>query len=656
MVARAAGDGVGLDLDGQSLRYYDGPAFVGLPRGRLGAHGAAVRAEELVLTERILADAYGAQTPPYLDSAEPLWTGDYPGEFRSLTPTRAGYVHRAAGANPLLEPSGWFSQASRSRFDFQTDRTGARGLLLESRYPMWRTDQPDGQQATVEYDQFGLLPIRVTNAAALTTTADYDYRVLQPRSVADANGGEQRLTFTPLGMLATSAVTGRTATEGDQARPSTRLEYAWSAYDDSPPNARQPLHVRTIRQIYRDTDVDVPTPECDETTTTVEYADGFGRPLQTRKQADPVGFGDARGAGVLTSDPTGDFAGTPRPPDVENVAVSGWQVYDNKGRVIEVFEPFFSTGWDYGASDAAAAGRKVTTSYDPLGRTLSVTMPDGAEQRVVLGVPGTIAAPDLSDPRVYEPTPWESYTYDANDNAGRTHPEASAAYRHHHDTPSSVRIDARERVVERIARNREAPTAAGDPLPAIEELRTRTAYDNRGNVVEIVDALGRSTVRNAHDLANRALRVLSIDAGLRSTVYDAGAAPVEQRDGSGALIAAGIRPAQSPDPDVGPRWRPRARHARRADGVRRRGNPRSGGGRARAAAGRILSRPALALVGRRRVAHVRSLRLRRRGARETSPCRGRFPAREPGGAIPRGLERAVRDAARRRRLRYRHPL
>ena len=45
-----------------------------------------------------------------------------------------------------------------------------------------------------------------------------------------------------------------------------------------------------------------------------------------------------------------------------NVVVSGWQVYDNKGRVVEKYEPFFAQGWDYQPpSDAQARteGRDV---------------------------------------------------------------------------------------------------------------------------------------------------------------------------------------------------------------------------------------------------------------------------------------------------------
>ena len=48
---------------------------------------------------------------------------------------------------------------------------------------------------------------------------------------------------------------------------------------------------------------------------------------------------------------------------------------------------------------------------------------------------------DLTNPDQYTPTPWETYRYDNNDNAGRTHPDRSAAWSTHWNTPSSDLLD-----------------------------------------------------------------------------------------------------------------------------------------------------------------------------------------------------------------------
>src|SRR5439155_12527097 len=138
----------------------------------------------------------------------------------------------------------------------------------------------------------------------------------------------------------------------------------------------------------------------------------------------------------------GDAVGQRVPAGTKTVVVSGWQIYDNKGRVVEKYEPFFSTGWDYAEPTDTERGQKATMFYDPRGHVIRTLNPDGSEQRVVYGVPGTTAAPDLSNPAQFEPTPWEVYTYDANDNAGRTHPAESQGYKSHWNTPASIVVDA----------------------------------------------------------------------------------------------------------------------------------------------------------------------------------------------------------------------
>ena len=330
--------------------------------------------------------------------------------------------------------------------------------------------------------------------------------------------------------------------------PACAWNIGFLAFENSPPANRQPIFVRTIRHIHHDTELDVPLPERDETITTLEYSDGFGRLLQTRTQGEEVRFGDEHfggGEAVLPAKQSdgagGDVVGRRNTDKVKpNVVVSGWQIYDNKGQVVEKYEPFFSEGWDYGQPDESKTGQKVAMFYDPRGHTIRTLNPDGSEQRVIYGVPGTIAAPDLAHPEIFEPTPWEAYTYDANDNAGRTHPAVSATYQHHWNTPASILIDALGRTIEAVERNRDAPANPGDPLPPIQELVTRTTYDIRGNVLTITDALGREAFHNhVYDYANRNLRIDSIDAGLRKTVLDAAGGVIEQRDSKGALILHG---------------------------------------------------------------------------------------------------------------------
>ena len=551
-IRAAAGDPTRLRVVGQTLSYYDGNAFEGLPLGKVGTHGASMRTESLVLTPEIVQEAYKSgdavtsppELPPYLDPSRAgdtsQWPTEYPDRWKQHLAPFAGFLFRQGDPDVV---DGYFSITSRHEYD-------ARGLVTMQRDPL-------GIDTHIGYDDFGLLPTKVTNAVGLETTAEYDYRVLQPVRMEDANGNEQAFVFSPLGLLREQYVRGSrdgngAVQEGDDQKPSLRLEYDFLAFTNSPPDDRQPVWVRSIRRIYHDTDTDVPSGRGDETIETVEYSDGFGRLVQTRAQAEDVIFGDAVfGSGVLPAtqgDPTtrDEVTGTHN-TDLSNpnVVVSGWQTYDNKGQVVEAYEPFFAQGWDYLSREEAVTlpgtggpdlfGQKVTHFYDPRGQVVRSVNPDGSEQRVIYGVPGTIAAPDLSDPNSFEPTPWEAYTYDAGDNAGRTHGQTAQAYSHYWNTPASIEIDALGRTVRAVERNRSHGTAPDGPF---DEYITRSTYDIQGNLLTVTDALGRLAFRYTYSLVPESppLRIESIDAGLRRVMIDAAGREVERRDSKGALI------------------------------------------------------------------------------------------------------------------------
>ncbi|MCI0698184.1 FG-GAP-like repeat-containing protein [candidate division KSB1 bacterium] len=502
-------------ITGQTLNFYDGPAFQGLPFGQIGDYGALMRSESVVLTDDILQAAYDNVQPPYLQlSATPNWTADYPEEFRTLLPARAGYVYHTGGEYA----TGYFAVTQQQRYDFQDDHLNARGLVKATRDPL-------GRETTITYDSFHLFPAMVTDPVGLITAAVYDYRVLQPKEVTDPNGNRSAFAFTPLGLLESTAVMGKTGENvGDTLEvPGTRLKYDFLAFAER----EQPISVHTVKRVHHVNDTDVPLPGRDETIETVEYSDGFGRLLQTRTQAEEVFFGDQNfGDSGLPNDQSrhGDAIGKQRAAnEPSHVIVSGWQTYDNKGRVVEKYEPFFSSGFDYAPPADKQFGRKATMFYDPRGQVIRTLNPDGAEQRVIYGVPV-----DLADPEKFMPTPWETFTYDANDNAGRTHAALSGKYANHWNTPASALIDALGRTIKTVNRNGANPVTAW--------FITHSTYDIRGNLLTVTDALGRVAFKHVYDLTNHVLRIESIDAGLRRTVLDVMGNAIEGRDSKGTLV------------------------------------------------------------------------------------------------------------------------
>ena len=493
----AADAGGMLRVIGHRRTYYDGLAHVGLELGRLGQSGLLSRVESLAATDEFLDDLFDGARPPYLE-ATPAWTDEYPEAFRGQPPL-AGY-RRYTDGEVTGSPGGYFITTASHAYD-------PRGLPVATRDPM-------GAETRTEYDRFGLLVTAATDPADLVTRAVNDYRILRPRELTDVNGNVTAVAFSPGGFVVARFVRGRNG-EGDATTPSVTMEYDLLAFHQR----REPISVRTVRRLHHDTATDVSEPERSATIVAVEYSDGFGRLLQTRTQAEDMLFGsEGFGGEVIPAEPGSLAPASIGRSAADDVAVSGWQVYDNKGRVVERYEPFFAHGFAYAPPGDSELGQKAVIFYDPRGRAIRTANPDGSEELVVLGVPVDLAHPD-----VYTPTAWETFTYDANDNAGRTHPDTAAAYSDHWNTPASIEVDGLDRTVVAIARTN------------TEELRTRSSYDIQGNLVAITDALDRVAFRYRFDLLQRPWRTDSIDAGHHDTVIDALGNPIESRDAKGAL-------------------------------------------------------------------------------------------------------------------------
>jgi RHS repeat-associated protein len=522
----------------QEIQYFDGPAFSGAPLGQIEGHGAVTRVEQLIVTNQILAQAFSGATPFYFTGAPPA--PEYPAGFVAAAPKHAGYVERRAPTFPQ-HVAGYFAVTKQQRYDFQTAGGGSRGLVLEQRDPL-------GHALVSQFDAQELRPVLVTDALGFTSRAEYDPRTFLPIRIHDRNDAVTEYGYTPLGAVASIARLGRPGDKGDTtAIPGTELVYDYLAFVQR----GQPISVHATQRIYHVLDPPSDAARADDVLAKREYSDGFGRLLQTRTLAEDVLYAD--GAGLpIDQAANGPAVGTARGAgDPANVAVSGWQVYDNKGRIVEQYEPYFARGWDYQPPDAQSLGERTRLYYDARGLTTRIVHPDGSERRIVLGVPTT-----LSTPESFAPTPWESYVYDENDNAARSTitdengaavPSASLNVPATHlDTPQSFEVDALGRTVRHVARNGRDPVdGSGNPQWFV----TQSVYDIRGNLTQVLDAENRVAFSNVFDLAAtaRAWRRESIDGGARIVVLDAAGDPVEQRDGKQALTLRTFDPLRRPD-------------------------------------------------------------------------------------------------------------
>jgi RHS repeat-associated protein len=506
----------GAKLISHVLNHYDGPAFEGRRDGKVGPYGALTRSETLVFRAEELNKAFSNRRPAYLGGSANLPAGAPQGFGSDL-----GY-HRENRA-PYV--TGYYADTQRRRYDFQeTNANIPHGLGAWPQQGIATAMQESRRNTTtILPDRYWLLPELVRDAAGLETSATYNYRVMQPEVVTEVNGNRTNFRFNAQGLLKKQWLVSRDGQQGGtETEPDVEFVYDFLAYDRTRDNVQpQPIYAHVKQRLWHASDN-----LGDERIEAREYSDGFGRLLQKRAQAEELVLGESGDDVGLP----GEAGTTPRPVvgqrGGDRKIISGWQVYDNKGKVAEKYEPFFSSGWDYEAQ-ASESLKHVELYYDPRGQVIRTLNLDGSEQRVILGIPY-----DLTTPQDFAPTPWETYSYDANDlasitNASNGSPLASRVPTNHHFTPSSALLNAQGKVIAQISRNGSNAT---------EWHLTRSRYDVRGNLIEIIDAMGRLAFQHAYDLHNRQLMVNSIDAGLRTSVLDAQGSLVEYRDSKGSVV------------------------------------------------------------------------------------------------------------------------
>lgn len=290
--------------------------------------------------------------------------------------------------------------ALSSRGEYLTDGTDhyirAARLTYDGRGMPIRSLDPRGNLTTVVYDSaHGLFPMELIDAAGHPTTlsrGDFPHQVI---STVDANGNHTSFAYDPSGLPASTAIKGKFVAGAWQGDPETHPTESYT-YDFDVVPTRVEVRSRQVR--------------LGDTHTVVRYLDGAGRTLQERHQAEP----------------------DPASPSLPRWRVTGWQVLNDKGLVVRAYQPTFA------ATDAYANGDQTTayleTTYDPLGRPVRVTYPDGT----------------------YESTtyhPWRQEARDRNDNAGAVtiaDPRYGSfldRFHDHLDTPTTTWVDALGRMI-----------------------------------------------------------------------------------------------------------------------------------------------------------------------------------------------------------------
>src|SRR5207244_4681047 len=125
----------------------------------------------------------------------------------------------------------------------------------------------------------------------------------------------------------------------------------------------------------------------------LSYSDGFGREIQKKIQAEPGPAPHRDANGKIIVDADGQSVMTPNEVSPRWVG-SGWTVFNNKGKPVRQFEPFFSDTHtlDYDAR----IGVSAWLVYDPVERVVATLHTNHTWQKTVFD-------------------PWRQETWDAAD-------------------------------------------------------------------------------------------------------------------------------------------------------------------------------------------------------------------------------------------------
>ena len=520
----------------------------------------------------------------------------------------------------------WWVPSGRSFYSFDPTHTASQELsyarehfFLPHRYrDPFHTDT-DSTERFVKYDPHDLLVEETRDALGNRVTVGerhtdptqplvrggQDYRVLQPALVMDPNRNRSEVVFDALGMVVGTAVMGKPPAgivEGDSlagfAPDPTQAEIDEFLLDPRGPVAATLLASATSRVVYdltrhwREQDVSKRTPTVAATIVrethaadlrpghpsklqvSLSYSDGFGREIQRKGQAEPgpVPRRDADGTPVL--DVNGQPELTSHDVDSRWVA-SGWTVFNNKGKPVRQYEPFFTDTHLF--EFEVKIGVSPVLFYDPAERVVATLHSNHTWEKVVFDAwqqttydvndtcaphPGelTLASPaQTGDPRTdpdirgltsgyfrtVVPT-WQ--TWHAQRIGGALGPqEREAAERStaHANTPTTLHLDALGRPFLTVTHNR--IVCAGHALDGTEDsVATRITLDIEGNERAVRDERRRPVgylptgaverrivMRYDYDMLGNLVHRLSMEAGARWLLHDVGGQVIRSWDSRG---------------------------------------------------------------------------------------------------------------------------
>jgi RHS repeat-associated protein len=564
-----------------------------LPLGQVEPLALPGESYKLAFTPGLLAQVF--QRPLAGQPAETLLP-DPDSVLGGQAGNQGGYVQsqtlEADGRFPATDANDhWWMPSGRTFYSTNTADDAAAELAQAQQHFFLprRYRDPFGHDAFVDFDSNDLLMVETRDALDNRVTVNVnDYRVLQPRLVSDPNRNQTEVSFDTLGMVVATAVMGKplpAPVEGDtladfvadltQAQlhafmdaadphataptllqgATTRVVYELDRFrrtQEANPNDPTQWQPACAATLVRETHASAPLPPQGlKIQLSFSYSDGFGREIQEKIQAEP--------------EKVNGVVGPPR------WVGSGWTIFNNKGKPVRQYEPFFSSTHNYEFN--AIHGVSPVLFYDPAERVIATLHPNHTYEKVVFDpwqqttydVNDTCAArnaqtgdprtdPDISGyVREYfkalpvEPTkPWSTWHAQRSGGALGQHEQAAATRAAAHaDTPTTAHFDTLGRPFLTVAHNR--VVCPGHDLDGTEEsFATRVELDIEGNQRAVLDerklpvnhlptgALEqRIVMRYAYDMLGNRIYQLSMEAGARWMLNDVAGQPLRAWDSRG---------------------------------------------------------------------------------------------------------------------------
>ncbi len=547
-----------------------------LPLGELQSLALPFESDKLAFTPGLIAEVYGGRVTD------------------AMLENEGRYVHTKGDANWWIPSGRIFYSPDAAHTPPQELAYARRHFFLPHRYRDPFHTNAVSTESFVSYDTYDLLVEETRDAlgnrvtvgerdtsGAITRRAQ-DYRVLQPALVMDPNRNRSAVAFDALGMVVGTAVVGKpeeslgdslnglradlTQAEIDQflanpkgtvaatllAGATTRIVYDLTAYWREPDITKKPPAVAAT--LARETHVsDLQAGQQSKIQVSLSYSDGFGREIQKKIQAEPgpVPQRDANGKIILGAD------GQPQmtPNDVSPRWVgSGWTVFNNKGKPVRQYEPFFTDTHRF--EFEVKIGVSPVLCYDPVERVVATLHPNHTWEKVVFDpwrqetwdVNDTLLLDPRSDPDVgdffrrladadYLPT-WHALRTDAAHAAAfaarypdatdrNNETQAARKTEVHAATPTVAHADSLGRTFLTVAHNKARYSDTPAAAPPVEEFHaTRIVLDIEGNQREVIDANDRVVMRYDYDMLGNRIHQASMEAGERWMLNDVAGKPL----------------------------------------------------------------------------------------------------------------------------------